>query len=98
MEIRALRPSDDRSRFSSGNADLDRFFSNYAGQNQFVNHIGATYVAVEGALILGFVTVAPGQIESSELPPSTLTGRLPRYPVPILRLARMSVAQSLQRQ
>jgi GNAT superfamily N-acetyltransferase len=98
MEIRALRPSDDRSRFSSGNLDLDRFLSKYAGQNQFANHIGATYVAVEGALILGFVTVAPGQIEAADLPPSTLTGRLPRYPVPILRLARMAVARSLQRQ
>lgn len=97
MEIRALRPDDDRSRFSCGNPDLDRFFLKYAGLNQFVNHIGATYVAVEGQAIAGFVTVAPGQIEAAALPSSSLTGRLPRYPVPILRLARMAVSKAIQR-
>src|ERR1043166_501479 len=97
MEIRALRPNDDRTRSSCGNADLDRFFTRYAAQNQFENHSGTTFVAVEGDLIAGFVTVAPGQIEAADLPPSTLTGRLPRSPLPILRLARMGVAQTIQR-
>ena len=40
--------TDDRTRFRSGDADLDRFFQAYAGQNQFRHHIGTTYVAVEG--------------------------------------------------
>jgi hypothetical protein len=35
IEIRPLRPDDDRQAFSSGDADLDRFFRKYAGQNQF---------------------------------------------------------------
>ena len=60
MEIRRLRPDDDRSRFRSGEHDLDRFFRAYAGQNQFRHHFGVTYVAVDDGDVLGFLTVAPG--------------------------------------
>lgn len=56
MEIRALRSSDDRTHFRSGDASLDVFFRTYAGQNQFRHHIGVTYVAVEDRRLLGFVT------------------------------------------
>jgi hypothetical protein len=61
VEIRALRPADDRARFRSGDPDLDRFFQAYAGQNQFRHHIGTTYVAVEGAELCGCVTVSRGK-------------------------------------
>lgn len=90
MEIRALRASDDRSAFASGNEALDRFFRHYAGQNQFRNYLGVTYVAVEGSRILGFVTVAPGQIDADQLP-AAARRRAPRHPLPILRLARLAV-------
>ena len=91
LEIRKLRPEDDRARFRSGNADLDRFFARYAGQNQFRHHIGTTYVAIdESGAIAGYATVSP-----SELSPDAVSARvgkrLPRYPVPVLRLARLAV-------
>src|ERR1700680_1883204 len=63
MEIRALRESDDREGFRSGDADLDRFLHKYAGQNQFRHHIGTTYIAIEENRIAGFATVAPGHLE-----------------------------------
>lgn len=90
MEIRALAESDDRSCFRSGNANLDRFFHLYAGQNQFRHQIGTTYVAAEGARIVGFVTVSLGHVEFEVLPPDTRK-HLPRYPMPVLRLARLAV-------
>jgi predicted N-acetyltransferase YhbS len=95
VEIRALRESDDRSVFRSGDADLDRFLHKYAGQNQFRHHIGATYVAIEGGRVTGYATVTPGQIEIEDLPPARRT-RLPRYPLPILRLARLAVDESFR--
>jgi GNAT superfamily N-acetyltransferase len=95
MEIRALRETDDRDGFCSGEPDLDRFFTKYAGQNQFRHHIGTTYVAIEGGLVLGFVTVSAGSIEIDRLP-ETKRKRLPRYPLPILRLGRLAVAESAQ--
>ena len=37
----------------SGDADLDRFFHKFAGQNQFRHYVGVTYVAVADRRILG---------------------------------------------
>lgn len=95
MEIRALRESDDRSVFSSGDLDLNYFFQKYAGQNQFRHHIGVTYVAVEGDRVAGYATVAPGHIEIENLPAAGRK-RLPQYPLPVLRLARLAVDRLFQ--
>jgi len=93
FEVRKLTPEDDRSRFHSGNADLDRFFARYAGQNQFRHHIGTTYVAVDPeGVIAGFVTVCASEIVPDSMPASRRK-RLPRYPVPVLRLARLAVGE-----
>ncbi len=94
-EVRLLRPEDDRSQFRSGDLDLDRFFLRFAGQNQFRHHIGATYVAIEGESIVGFATVAPGQVEVADLPDRS-RDRFPRYPLPVLRLARLAVDRQAQ--
>jgi GNAT superfamily N-acetyltransferase len=89
--IRRLGPTDDRSAFRSGNVDLDRFFVRYAGQNQFRHHIGTTYVAVDATgLIAGFATVTASEIAPEALP-TAKRKRLPRYPFPVLRLARLAV-------
>jgi len=90
VEIRRLRANDDRLRFRSDDPDLDRFFRSYAGQNQFRHHVGVTYVAVEEGDVLGYLTVAPGGIEIDDLPAALRRG-LPRYPLPVLRLARLAV-------
>lgn len=97
MEVRRLRPEDDRAPFRSANDDLDRFLHRFAGQNQFRHHIGVTYVAVEGQHILGFVTVAPAHLEVDALPAAERK-KLPTYPLPILRLARLGVDASVQGQ
>lgn len=95
--VRLLRESDDRTKFRSGHEDLDRFFFRYAGQNQFRLHIGTTYVAVdESGTVTGFVTVASCSIEVRDVP-KKLAKRFPSYPIPALRLARMAVAEGLQR-
>jgi GNAT superfamily N-acetyltransferase len=93
MEIRALLPTDDRASFDSGDEALDRFFHRYAGQNQFRHHLGVTYVAVEAARVLGFSTVAPRHVEIEALPERERK-KLPRYPIPVLGLARLAVDAS----
>lgn len=93
VSVRRLRASDDRSKFRSGQVDLDRFFSRFAGQNQFRNHLGTTYVAVdEDDTIVGFATVSASQIEVQDLPVAK-TKRLPNYPLPVLRLARFATRE-----
>jgi GNAT superfamily N-acetyltransferase len=95
--VRRLAPDDDRTDFASGNIDLDRFFQRYAGQNQFRHHIGTTYVAVDGhGRIVGFATVAASELTVGRLPQQSRK-RLPAYPLPVLRLARLAVDERHRR-
>ena len=93
MEIRALRTTDERGGFHSGDEALDRFFRHYAGQNQFRHHLGVTYIAIEADQILGFVTVSPRHIEIEDLPEKA-RAKIPRYPIPVLGIARLAVDSS----
>ncbi|MBI2895897.1 MAG: GNAT family N-acetyltransferase [Deltaproteobacteria bacterium] len=93
VEIRALRTDDDRRSFQSGDEDLDRYFHRYAGQNQFRHHIGVTYVAVERSELIGFVTVSPATLDADDLPGGR---RMPPYPIPVLRVARLAVGKAQQ--
>ena len=95
IRIRRLKPTDDRRRFRSGNIDLDRFFQRYAGQNQFRHHVGTTWVATHEGTIAGFATVSVGEIVADNLP-RQLRRRLPAYPLPVLRLARLAVDERYQ--
>jgi GNAT superfamily N-acetyltransferase len=98
IAVRRLEPTDDRTRFRSGNVDLDRFFVRYAGQNQFRHHIGTTYVAIDDrGEIVGFATVAASELTTATLPESKRK-RLPAYPLPVLRLARLAVDERYQGQ
>ncbi len=91
VEIRPLARDDDRSSFSCGQGDIDRFFEHYAGQNQFKLHLAVTYVALVEGRIVGFASVAASALERAVIPSARLRKRLPSYPLPVLRLARLGV-------
>jgi GNAT superfamily N-acetyltransferase len=95
VTIRLLAPDDDRSHFACGDIELDRFFQRYAGQNQFRHHIGSTYIAVLDGSIAGFVTVSPGEMTADAVT-EVLKKKLPAYPIPILRIARLAVDKRSQ--
>ena len=96
LEIRLLRREDDGSGFSCGEPALDRFFQHDAGQNQFKLRLALTCVAVGVADLLGFATVAGASIERRTMPDAKLRQRLPDYPLPVLRLARLGVDRTAQ--
>ena len=95
IRVRALRPEDDRGAFTSGDEDLDRFFRKYAGQNQFKHHVGVTYIATDGETIHGFVTVSASSIEIEDLP-AKQRKKLPSYPLPVLRMARLATSRDVR--
>lgn len=95
VNVRPLTSSDDRSEFQSGSIELDRFFQRYAGQNQFRHYIGITYVVDFDDQIGGFVTVSSGEITAESIQAITRT-RLPDYPIPVLRIARLAVSRQFQ--
>jgi GNAT superfamily N-acetyltransferase len=96
LEIRPLRPDDNRSGFSCGQPDLDRFFHHYAGQNQFKLHLAVSYVALVKGRLAGFATVSAGSLQRKSFPSARMRRRLPGYPLPVVRLARLAVDQRAQ--
>jgi len=93
--IRRLLVDDDTSSFRCGDPEYDLFLQRYAGQNQDRLFVGTTYAALDGQRVVGYVTVAVGQIDRDDIPDETQRG-LPRYPLPVLRLARLAVDEAFQ--
>lgn len=93
--IRRLLAGDDTSGFRCGDPEYDLFLQRYAGQNQDRLFVGTTYAACSGATVVGYVTVAVGQLDRDDVPGAARRG-LPRYPLPVLRLARLAVDEGHQ--
>ncbi len=99
IEIRQLQRSDNRNDFCSGDIEIDRFFIKFAGQNQFKHKAGSTYVAIEkqSGKILGYTTVSISSLKIDEFNLSEFK-KFPKYPLPILRIARLGVDKTCQSQ
>jgi ribosomal protein S18 acetylase RimI-like enzyme len=85
----------DRSGFTCGEGSLDHYLQHQAAQHQR-DGISTTHVLAEGSQILAYCTLAAGELELSQLQ-SHDQRRLPRYPVPAVRMARLAVARDEQR-
>jgi GNAT superfamily N-acetyltransferase len=99
IEVRKLEKRDDRKEFKSGEIEIDRFFVKFAGQNQFKHKIGNTYIAIEKETqnILAYVTISVSSLKIDDLDISEFN-KLPNYPLPILRIARLGVDEKFQSQ
>lgn len=91
VDIRPLSRGHDRGSLDCGEPALDEFFRRSARQNQ-ERGISRTYVATARceSRVLGFYTLAAGSV-SVEGRSETEQRRLPRYPVPVVQLARLAV-------
>ena len=91
MTSRPLERSDSRDDFDCGDPSFNDFLRRYAGQNQFRNYVGVTYVVVdEQRVVCAYATVSASSLDLSALPEDDRRG-LPDYPLPVLRLARLAV-------
>lgn len=87
---------DGLSRFDCGNEELNNYLVKYARQNEH-RGFGRTYLAIEGDEIIGYFTLSACQ-SAPGIVPAAISKRWPRYPIPGLRIARMAVAKTRQRQ
>jgi GNAT superfamily N-acetyltransferase len=86
-----------RNEFDCGSSALNEYLARYARQNHRTG-ISKTFVAVaedESTRILGYYSLSAGELAFDRVP-REITERLPRYPLPIVRLARLAVARSVQ--
>ncbi len=83
----------DRAGFTCGVPSLDSYLREQAGQHQR-DGIATTHVLADDAKprhILGYCSLAAAQLNLSDLQ-SADRKRLPAYPVPAVRMARLAVA------
>lgn len=94
--IERLAAHHQRGGFDCGEPALNEFLQRQAGQLGRKG-FGKTYVALgdDSLSVTGFVTLSAGQVQTQQLPP---TLKLPRYPVPILRIGRLAVDHRAQGQ
>ncbi|OQW87995.1 MAG: hypothetical protein BWK78_08610 [Thiotrichaceae bacterium IS1] len=88
-----------RVAFDCGEPALNDYLQKFAVQHA-AQDISQTLVLVSDKApetILGFYTLSTGQLEREDLP-VVLNKHLPRYPVPIARLARLAVVRHGQGQ
>lgn len=89
----------DRAGFACGIAALDDYLHRLAGQHHR-DGIATTHVLIEDdqpARILGYCSLAAAQLLLDDLRPDDRK-RLPAYPVPCVRLARLAVSREAQGQ
>lgn len=94
--IEALDTHHDRRSFSCGDSELDGYLKRFARQHAAAK-VSRTYVAANGATILGYYSLAMSAIRKDQLP-DVYQFRFPNYPLPVARLARLAVDQRYQRQ
>lgn len=96
--IEQLAADHERRGFSCGQASLDRFIREQAGQYER-RGLGRTYVAVPAAerRVVGYYTLAASAVQISSLP-KQVAKKLPKHPIPVILLGRLAVDQSMQGQ
>jgi GNAT superfamily N-acetyltransferase len=97
VRLEALGPQHDRSRFECGNAVLDHYFRQQAGQD-IRRRLAAVFVMLDAATddIVGYYSLSATSVEPQSLP-EDVTRRLPRYPLlPAILLGRLAVALDYQ--
>jgi GNAT superfamily N-acetyltransferase len=87
--IEKLRANHNIEGFDCGREELNRYLLRYAWANQQAG-AAQTYVGLVGKSVIGYHTLAVGQVSRDEAP-ERLTKGLVRHPVPIMLLARLAV-------
>ena len=98
FEFHLLDKSFDRTQFDCGVPPLNSFLTTQARQSQSKG-FNRTYVAIlEGdseKIVQGYYSISMGQIDLSSLPPEQIKS-LPKHPVPVARIGRLAVNQSMK--
>lgn len=82
--------------FDCGDDALNRYLIRFAWANQSAN-AATTYVALADEVVVGFYSLAVGQVAHAEAPDRLVKG-LARHPVPVMILARLAVHHDWQGQ
>lgn len=95
VSIRDIKSKQMLKDFDCGIDVLNEFLSRYASKNDSIG-IGKTFIALdEEDRIAGYFTLATAQVRYEEVPEQHKM-KLPKYPIPALRIARLASRKDLQ--
>lgn len=95
VSVKEISPKSALKKFDCEVDALNEFLSRYALRNDELG-IGKTFVALdEKNQIAGYFTLATAQVAYQEIP-DDFRGKLPKYPIPALRIARLAVNKDLK--
>lgn len=94
FRIEKLHRNHDTSTFNCGEESLNRFLDRFALTSQQAGG-SSSYVALSGQTIVGFYSLAVGQVLYEDAPERLAKG-LARHPVPVMVLARLAVGLNWQ--
>jgi GNAT superfamily N-acetyltransferase len=94
LHIEKLQRTYETETFDCGQPELNRFLIRHALQAQQANS-SQTYVGLSGKTVIGFYTIVAGEVRHADAPERVAKG-MPRYPIPLLVLARLAVHSEWQ--
>ena len=95
--IAPLGKQHDRKSFDCGEHSLNQYLYRYASQDirRRVNRVFATSPPDAQRQVIGYYSLSAGGLDATDLP-EKFRHRLPKYPVPVVLLGRLAVAESHQ--
>ena len=95
--ITPLGTQHDRGSFDCGEPSLNQYLHRYANQDvrRRVNRVFVASPPSEPGQVIGYYSLSAGSLAADDLP-EKLRRRLPKYPVPVVLLGRLAVANSYQ--
>jgi GNAT superfamily N-acetyltransferase len=94
LRIEKLQRNHEVDAFTCGRPELERFLIRHALQTQQMNS-SQTYVGLCGQTVIGYYTIVAGEVRHADAPERVTKG-MPRYPIPLLVLARVAVHSDWQ--
>jgi GNAT superfamily N-acetyltransferase len=94
LRIEKLQRTHAVEEFTCGQPELDRFLIRHALQAQQAGS-SQTYVGVNDKAVIGFYSLVVSEVKHADAPERVAKG-MPRFPIPLLILARLAVHSAWQ--
>lgn len=91
-----LRDERDLTSFDCGNDDMSQWLVRHAWASHKAD-LARTWLALDGDMVAGYFALTTGSVRPDEAPRRIARG-MPRYPIPIILLARLAVDHRYQGQ
>jgi predicted N-acetyltransferase YhbS len=89
--VEKLSPVHDVGAFNCGSHTLDLWLRKYALSNQSTANSPQTYVVHREGIVVGYYSLVYGEVSLEQCPPRIRDSMPSRYPVPVIKMARLAV-------